>query len=325
MKSYSDFYHLIESEIAQLSIEGNPKELYDPIKYMLSLGGKRLRPVLVLMGYHLFKKDIAQAINAAMAVEVFHNFTLVHDDMMDKADIRRGKPTVHKKWNETIGILSGDLMMIKATQLLCKTHSKNLLPMLQVFSATAVEVCEGQQLDMNFEEQQDVTEAEYLHMITLKTAVLLGASLQLGAMAANASEADGEHLYAFGKNIGVAFQIHDDVLDSFGQADKVGKKIGGDILAGKKTILLIKALELSGEHERKKLTTLLADRNLDDNKKIQQVLARYDELNVRLYAEEMKQQYLNKAFEELDRIEATTQEEKELLKTTAKELMQRMS
>jgi geranylgeranyl diphosphate synthase type II len=324
MKTYKELYTLIEQEIRLMPFNGEPRELYDPISYMLSLGGKRLRPVLVLMANDLFEGNTNDAVKAALAVEVFHNFTLVHDDIMDKADIRRGKPTVHKKWNETVGILSGDLMMIKATQLICETETNELKQLLKVLNKAAVEVCEGQQIDMNFEARNDVSAIEYIEMITLKTAVLLGCSLQLGAIIANASVEDAQHLYEFGKNIGIAFQIQDDVLDSFGEGEKVGKKIGGDIAANKKTLLLIKALELAKGETLIKLTSLIADKPENEQQKIDEVLAVYNELQVKQYADTLKETYLHKAFEHLDKISVESIR-KTVLKSTALELMERMS
>lgn len=322
MKTYKDFYTLVEERIAALSFAGNPRELYDPLAYMLSLGGKRLRPVLVMMANDLFGGKWEGTVPAALAVEVFHNFTLVHDDIMDKADIRRGKPTVHKKWNETVGILSGDLMMIKATQLLCETETTRLKELLEVFNATAVEVCEGQQIDMNFETRSDVSVEEYIHMITLKTAVLLGGSLKIGALVANATEEQANHLYNFGKNIGIAFQIQDDVLDSFGEGDKVGKKIGGDIAASKKTLLLIKAFELANATTRDQLNQLLLNTNADA--KIEGVLTIYNQLRVKEIANQLKADYLEKAFAALAKV-SVDESRKEVLKATAIDLMERMS
>lgn len=322
MKTYKDFYTLIEQRIAALSFAGNPRELYDPLEYMLSLGGKRLRPVLVMMANDMFAGNPEGIVPAALAVEVFHNFTLVHDDIMDKADIRRGKPTVHKKWSETVGILSGDLMMIKATQLLCEAETNRLRELLEVFNATAVEVCEGQQIDMNFETRLDVSVDEYIHMITLKTAVLLGGALKIGALVANASEEDANNVYDFGKNIGIAFQIQDDVLDSFGEGDKVGKKIGGDIAANKKTLLLIKAFELADADTREKLNRLI--RLSNENEKIEGVLAIYEQLQVKEIADGLKADYLKKAFTALARV-SVEDSKKEMLKATAIDLMERMS
>ncbi|MES2780957.1 MAG: polyprenyl synthetase family protein [Bacteroidota bacterium] len=324
MKTYKDFYTLIEQRIASLSFDGNPRELYDPLAYMLSLGGKRLRPVLVMMANDLFDGNPEEAIPAALAAEVFHNFSLVHDDIMDKADIRRGKPTVHKKWNETVGILSGDLMMIKAIQLLCETKTTRLKELLEVFNATAIEVCEGQQIDMNFETRTDVSVDEYIHMITLKTAVLLGGSLKLGALVANASAENANHLYDFGKNIGIAFQIQDDLLDSFGEGEKVGKKIGGDIASNKKTLLLIKAFENADTLTRQEIEQLMHNSMVSEQQKIEGVLRIYNQLNVKDIANQLKNEYLQKAFSHLEKVQVTDVK-KEVLKATALDLMERMS
>lgn len=324
MKTYKDFYTIIEQRIAALSFEGHPRELYDPLAYMLSLGGKRLRPVLVMMAGDLFGGNAEKVVPAALAVEVFHNFTLVHDDIMDKADIRRGKPTVHKKWNETVGILSGDLMMIKATQLLCETETTRLKEMLEVFNNTAVEVCEGQQIDMNFETRSDVSVDEYIQMITLKTAVLLGAALKLGALVANASDEQAGHLYEFGKNIGIAFQIQDDILDSFGEGDKVGKKIGGDIAANKKTLLLIKAFEKADTLLRQEMEQLMHNSMVSEQQKIDGMLRIYNQLEVKEIANQLKNDYLQRAFAHLEKVQVAN-ENKEVLKTTALDLMERMS
>jgi geranylgeranyl diphosphate synthase type II len=324
MKTYKELYTLVEQQIQALSYTKEPKELYEPIGYMLSLGGKRLRPVLVLMAADLFEKEVSKAIHAALAVEVFHNFTLVHDDIMDNADIRRGKATVHKKWNQTVAILSGDLMMIKAMDFLCETETSHLKKLIAVFTKAAAEVCEGQQLDMNFEQRNDVSVEEYIEMITLKTAVLLGASLHLGAVISEASEKDEQHIYEFGKNIGIAFQIQDDILDSFGEGEKVGKKIGGDIVSNKKTLLYLKACELADASVKTDLQKLYQTSATNQEAKIAAVLKLFSELNVLSEAEKLKEKYLADAFHHLDLIQVG-KEEKEILRTTAIDLMQRIS
>ncbi len=323
MKTYQELYVLVEQEIAHLKYDKKPDELYQPIEYMLSLGGKRLRPVLVLMAADMFGFDIQKALPTALAVEVFHNFTLVHDDIMDHADIRRGKPTVHKKWNEPVAILSGDLMMIKAMDLLCETDIDPIRPLISLFNKTAAEVCEGQQLDMNFESVAAVTEQQYIEMITLKTAVLLGCSLQLGAMVAGASTADQIHIYEFGKNMGVAFQIQDDILDSFGEGDKVGKKIGGDIAANKKTLLLIEALQSAKDDDLVAIKNWLTITN-KEQEKINSVLDIYNKYDVRGKAERLKEHYLKLAFEHLSKLSVSA-ENSSVLKQTAIDLMERMS
>jgi len=324
LNTYKELYRLIEHKIQQLDFDKQPKELYEPISYMLSLGGKRLRPVLVLMAADLFDGDVNKAINAALAVEVFHNFTLVHDDIMDNSDIRRGQPTVHKKWDQTVAILSGDLMMIKATDLLCETETSNLKKLISIFNKAGAEVCEGQQIDMNFEKRNDVSVDEYIDMITLKTAVLLGCSLSLGAAVANANDSDLENIFEFGKCIGIAFQIQDDILDSFGEGEKVGKKIGGDIAANKKTLLLIKAFELADENTENELQKLIDSTQINVDEKINAVLKIYEKLTVRIESEKLQQQYLTQAFSHLEKINVAA-DKKEILRNTANDLMQRMS
>lgn len=321
MKTYKELYALIERGIANISYTQQPQELYKPIEYIMQLGGKRLRPVLTLMANEMFGGESQKAIKAALAIEMFHNFTLVHDDIMDNADIRRGQPTVHIKWNQTIAILSGDLMMIKATDLLCETETNDLRTLISVFNKTAAEVCEGQQWDMNFETQNNVTEQDYLKMITLKTAVLLGCALKVGALIGGANTNDANHLYEFGKNIGIAFQLQDDILDSFGEGDKVGKKIGGDIAANKKTILLIEALNSATGDDKDELYYWLGAKS---EEKIEAVLKLYAKYKVRDKAEQLKEQYLQLAFEHLKQI-SIPNENKLLLKQTAIDLMERMS
>ncbi|MFN3444424.1 MAG: polyprenyl synthetase family protein [Bacteroidia bacterium] len=321
MKTYKDLYAQIEQEIANIAYTQQPQELYKPIEYIMQLGGKRLRPVLTLMANDMFGGETRKALKAALAIEMFHNFTLVHDDIMDNADIRRGQPTVHVKWNQTIAILSGDLMMIKATDLLCDTETNDLRGLIQVFNKTAAEVCEGQQWDMNFETQSNVTEQDYLKMITLKTAVLLGCALKVGALIGGANTDDANHLYEFGKNIGIAFQLQDDILDSFGEGDKVGKKIGGDIAANKKTILLIEALNSAEGDDKDELYYWLGAKS---EEKIEAVLNLYNKYNVRQKAEQLKEQHLQSAFEHLNQLSLPT-ENTLLLKQTAIDLMERMS
>ena len=322
MKNYSELYKIISSEIESTSYGQSPTELYDPISYMMSLGGKRLRPVLVLMACQMFDSNVSKAIDAAHAIEVFHNFTLVHDDIMDNAPLRRGQQTVYTKWNMPIAILSGDLMMIKATQLLCKTNTNELKALLDMFNKTAIEVCEGQQIDMNFEARNDVKHEEYIHMISLKTSVLLAASLHIGAKIGGASIGDAQHLYDFGKNIGIAFQIQDDILDSFGEGVKVGKKIGGDIASNKKTLLLIELQAACHKDDNTLLEKLMNDVNVES--KIVGILDLYKKYQVKEFAETEKAKYLNLAFQSLDKVHAN-EEAKLLLSETAKELMTRMS
>lgn len=325
MKSYKELYTEVEQQISAMPLSGNPQNLYEPISYMMSLGGKRLRPVLCLMANDMFDGELHKAMPAALAIEMFHNFTLVHDDIMDNASLRRGNETVHEKWNQTIAILSGDLMMIKATDLLCEVSTgstSDIKKLITIFNKAAREVCEGQQLDMNFETQPNVSADEYINMITLKTAVLLGASLQLGAVIGGANDADAGKIYAFGKHIGIAFQIQDDILDSFGEGEKTGKKVGGDIAANKKTLLWIEALHLANATQKQQLENCLQLKN--EEEKIARILSLYRELNVLQKCEQQKQAHLEKAFSYLDAISVSA-ERKIILKESAEELMKRMS
>jgi len=255
----------IEDELKNVRWKRQPANLYEPIEYILSLGGKRMRPLLVLLGYSLYENDPERILKPALAVEVFHNFTLMHDDIMDKAPIRRGKPTVHEKWNETIAILSGDTMMVKAYELLVKVEPTYLARAIDLFNTCATEVCEGQQMDMNFESEAQVQVDDYLEMIRLKTAVLLGFSLELGALLAGASDKEQRMLYDLGIDLGMSFQLMDDHLDTFGD-DTFGKQIGGDIRSNKKTFLLISALEKASAANKEALKNWISTSDKDDEK-----------------------------------------------------------
>jgi geranylgeranyl diphosphate synthase type II len=322
VKSYSELLQTINKKISETTYGSYPNELYEPITYMMSLGGKRLRPVLTLMACDMFGQNVEKALNAALAVEVFHNFTLVHDDIMDNAPLRRGKETVYKKWNMPVAILAGDLMMIKATDFLCETESSDLKSLIFLFNKTAREVCEGQQIDMNFEVNEKVTHEEYIQMISLKTAVLLGASLQLGAMIAGASKEASEHIYEFGKNIGIAFQIQDDILDSFGDGSVTGKQVGGDISSNKKTLLLIELLESAHKDDKKFLLELFKEQ--DQNTKITEVLKLYDKYQIRAFAEQQKAHYFEIGLQHLESLSFEADKKTEL-KNTALWLMERIS
>jgi geranylgeranyl diphosphate synthase, type II len=245
MKTFNEINQVISTELDRINWEKSPRGLYDPIAYVLSMGGKRIRPALTLMACNLFTDDLVPAIPSALGLEIFHNFTLLHDDIMDKADVRRGNPTVHKKWDENTAILSGDVMQIAAFQYMAQSPIDQLKRALDLFSTTAAEICEGQQYDVDFEGRDKVEAEEYLEMIRLKTAVLLACSLQIGAWIGGATDANASLLYNFGINLGLAFQLKDDLLDVYGDEATFGKKIGGDILCNKKTYLLIHALELA--------------------------------------------------------------------------------
>ena len=250
MKSIQELSTLISDELGRIEYPKSPSLLYEPIDYILSLGGKRMRPILVLMAYQLFDQNIEKAISPALAIELFHNFTLLHDDIMDNAPLRRGKKTVHEKWNSNVAILSGDTMLVQAYQLMTEVDDTIVKQVLTVFSKAAIKVCEGQQWDMDFETQSDVSISNYLKMIEYKTAVLLGAALQIGGITAGASKEQQNHLYAFGSDLGIAFQLKDDLLDAFGDAETFGKQVGGDIMANKKTYLYLKALSLADGTQR---------------------------------------------------------------------------
>jgi len=245
MEKFKDYVSLIENTLARQDFDQEPIELYQPISYILSLGGKRLRPAMVLAGCDLFNGSLEDALLPGLAIEMFHNFSLVHDDIMDDAPLRRGKKTIHEKWNTNVAILAGDAMLVKSYQYLNLVDKSVLAKVLDVFSTTALEVCEGQQYDMNFESSPSVSEEDYIEMIRLKTAVLLGAALQIGALIGKASTNQASALYKFGVDAGLAFQVQDDLLDAFGDPDKFGKKVGGDILQDKKTLLMIYARELA--------------------------------------------------------------------------------
>ena len=302
--SISKLSDLIQDEIQSYDIIRDPENLYDPISYILELGGKRLRPLLTLLGTQLYTNDLKKALKPALGVEVFHNFTLIHDDIMDKSPIRRGLPTVHKKWNENIAILSGDVMLIKAYELISEVDDKDLRQVLNLFNACATGVCEGQQYDMDFEDSDDVTVDDYIEMIRLKTAVLLGFSLELGGLIGGASKKDQEILSAFGENIGIGFQIKDDILDVFGDHQKVGKQIAGDIIANKKTFLLIKALEKADQETFDKLNDWLDAKEFDAAEKVKEVTAIYVQLGVKEDAESLMNEYFEAGLLSLNKLDA---------------------
>ena len=314
----------IEKEIEKLNWEIEPKNLYAPIEYTLALGGKRIRPICLLLANHIFSNDHSNAISLALASEVFHNFTLLHDDIMDKADMRRGKPTVHIKWNENTSILSGDGMLIKAYQLLAEYKGDNFRKILDIFSQTAIEVCEGQQYDMEFENRNDVKEEEYIEMIRLKTAVLLAASLKIGALSGGANETEAQALYDFGINIGIAFQLKDDLLDVYGDEATFGKNIGGDICCNKKTYLLINALNKADGEQKESLKNWIEKDEFNRTEKIKAVTSIYNQLKLKEKTEKEMERYYQKAIQSLDTIQADSIALK-ILYELASSLMQRES
>jgi len=314
MKSLDELIDEFNHKIEEPVFPKEPKNLYQPANYILQLGGKRIRPVLCLMGHDLFRPITAQVFHAAKALEVFHNFTLVHDDIMDEAPLRRGKSTVHKKYGSSVAILSGDVMLVQAYDELNKVHTNQKDRLFDIFTQTAREVCEGQQLDLDLEDLdlEDLKMADYLHMISLKTSVLLAASLQIGALIGGADEESLTHIYSFGKNVGLAFQIQDDYLDAFGNTEKFGKQIGGDILANKKTFLLIKAFELGNEQQKNTILSLLEEQN--PKEKISGMLTLYGECGVQKWAEEKKQGYIQQAKADISRVKVAEERKEELKK-----------
>ncbi len=325
MYSVSDLQSLIsveiENEIHSLN-QTEPKNLYQPVGYALSMGGKRLRPVMVLMAFNLFSEAVEKAFPVALAVELFHNFTLLHDDIMDGAEMRRNNLSVYKKYNENIAILSGDAMSIMAYNYLLKCNSTEPSPIIRLFSQTALEVCEGQQFDMDFENRLDVSIPEYLEMIRLKTAVLLACSLKLGAMAANAPEKIADQLYDFGLNLGIAFQLQDDLLDVFADQDKFGKKIGGDIVSNKKTFLLLKALEISDNNTKTIIHEWINMTNFDSTEKINAITEVYNKLDIRKITKEYIDEYYQKALTIFAEINISTEAKTELFQL-ANQIMNR--
>ena len=303
MYTLSEIDSIVERNIIHLPLNGEPQELYDPLKYMLSLGGKRVRPRLCLAIYSLFKDNLdANVIYPAIALEIFHSFTLIHDDIMDKADVRRNNPTVHKKWGENIAILSGDVMFIKAYQLLEKSKPEHLLPLLNLFSKTAADVCEGQQFDMNYETMPLITIEEYINMIALKTGALIACAAKMGAIMAGVDNKKADLFYQFGRKIGIAFQITDDYLDTYGDYKLFGKKIGGDIVMNKKSWLLVESFRVSDGEQKRRLRSALAMSG-DDQAKIDTMKALYDEMQIKQRAEKEIERYYNEAIESLKEVE----------------------
>lgn len=310
------YANLLEREIKKQKYGKQPVSLYEPIRYLMGLGGKRLRPMLALLSYSLYKKDVQSIVPYAVAVEAFHNFTLMHDDIMDKAPLRRGQATVHEKWNTNTAILSGDVMLVKVYEMLLGIDNRYLKKVFKAFNQCASEVCEGQQWDMEFETVNDVTEAQYINMIKLKTAVLLGFSLELGALLAGAKEKDCKALREFGINIGLGFQLKDDLLDAYADAKKFGKQVGGDIIANKKTFLLIKALELASEEQREDLNYWISATEFDKDKKVNAVKGVYQALVIPTLTEKKINSYFKKGFSNLEGLKCSKDGKTRLRKFT---------
>jgi geranylgeranyl diphosphate synthase, type II len=322
MRTLANYQEIIVNHFNNISINREPKNLYEPISYILSLGGKRIRPVLTLMATDVFNGDIDKALPAAAAVEVFHNFSLVHDDIMDDAPLRRGNETVHEKWDINTGILSGDAMLILAYQNFETYEPIIFRELAKLFSKTALEVCEGQQYDVDFETRTDVTIPEYLKMIEYKTAVLLGAAMKMGAIVAETSEENADLIYNFGLNLGIAFQLQDDYLDAFGNPETFGKQVGGDIIENKKTYLYIKAIEFSEENDKQQLLNLFATQHEDNTEKIELVKNIFNTSGASKATQDAIANYTEKAFETLQKMNIS-EDKKMMLKMFGDNLMNR--
>lgn len=322
MQSIKQYQELISKHFVELTIREEPKNLYEPIKYIIGLGGKRLRPVLTLMATEVFDTNYQKALSAATAIEVFHNFSLIHDDIMDDAPLRRGNETVHEKWDINTGILSGDAMLILAYQYFEAYEPKIFRELAQLFSKTALEVCEGQQYDVDFEQRDDVTIAEYLKMIEYKTAVLVGAAMKMGAIVAETCEDNKNLIYDFGLNLGIAFQLQDDYLDAFGNPETFGKQVGGDIIENKKTYLYLKALEFSNDSEKEQLLHLFSIQPSDNTDKINSIKNIFNTTGSSDATQTAIQDYTFKAFETLEKMNISD-DKKVLLKAFGQKLMSR--
>lgn len=315
---------LIDKEITSLNFGKEPSELYDPIYYIMGLGGKRMRPLLAVLSHSFFSDDIEKILKPAIAIEVFHNYTLVHDDIMDNAPLRRGNATVHEKWSDNIAILAGDVMQIKSTEMMMTVDDKILRQALTLFNKTATEICEGQQYDMNFETRDKVSIEEYIEMIRMKTAVLLGFSLELGGLVAGTTAENLVLLREFGVSMGIGFQLMDDLLDVYGDMSKFGKTVGGDIIANKKTYLLITALQKAKGADAKKLNELLESKTIDNLSKVKEVTALYDKLEIKSLTELKINEYFDLAFQKLTKLDAPLHK-KAMIKDFANKLAQRES
>ena len=322
MYSSKELLQMVEEAIAALPLEREPKGLYEPIRYVLSLGGKRIRPVLMLMAYNLYREDVKPCLMQAIGIETYHNFTLLHDDLMDRAEVRRGKTCVHLKWNDNTAILSGDKRLVLAFQYMMQCEDTKMPAVMRTFSRTAIEIDEGQQYDVDFETRNDVTEAEYIEMIRLKTSVLLACALQIGATLADAPEQDAEALYRFGENLGLAFQLQDDYLDVYGDPAIFGKKIGGDILCNKKTFMLINTLSLCDETQRKDLQAWIDKTEFVQEEKIKAVKAIYDAVDIKTLCKNKMQQLYDEGFLAFSKV-SVEDSRKTMLKDYVEQLMGR--
>ena len=324
MKSIQKYQSHFIAHLKSFSLTRGPRQLYDPVQYILNLGGKRLRPILTLMSTDCFGGNISNALDASLAIELFHNFSLIHDDIMDKAPLRRGKQTVHEKWNVSTGILSGDAMLIMAYKLLESYNSKYFKKLTTLFSNTALEVCEGQQYDINFETRIDVSVQDYVKMVKYKTAVLVGTAMQMGAILAEANNEDQKRCYDFGINLGIAFQLKDDYLDAFGNPENFGKQLGGDIIENKKTYLFLKAMELGSDDLKNKLSGLFGKSSANNDQKIFQVIEVYNKSGAKKATERAIENYTIAAFDLLDLLDIESSK-KQVLVDFGTQLMTRTS
>lgn len=322
MKTADEILKMVNEFLDHLSYDRKPESLYEPIKYVLSMGGKRIRPTLMLLAYNLYKENPEDILMNACALETYHNYTLLHDDLMDNADMRRGHLTVHKKWNDNTAILSGDSMLVLAFQRMMQCDSKHLKDILDLFTVTALEIGEGQQYDMEFETRNDVKEEEYIEMIRLKTSVLLACALKIGAILADASAEDAENLYKFGEQIGLAFQLQDDYLDVYGDSKVFGKEIGGDITSNKKTYMLINAFNKANDAQREELTRWVSARDFDRNEKVDAVTHLYNEIGIDQLAQDKIAYYFAESKKYLDAVNVP-EEKKEELRKYAQKMMKR--
>lgn len=322
MKTADEILKMVNEFLDHLSYDRKPESLYEPIKYVLSMGGKRIRPTLMLLAYNLYKENPEDILMNACALETYHNYTLLHDDLMDNADMRRGHLTVHKKWNDNTAILSGDSMLVLAFQRMMQCDEKHLKDILDLFTVTALEIGEGQQYDMEFETRNDVMEEEYIEMIRLKTSVLLACALKIGAILADASAEDADNLYKFGEQIGLAFQLQDDYLDVYGDSKVFGKEIGGDITSNKKTYMLINAFNKANAAQREELTRWVSARDFDRNEKVDAVTRLYNEIGIDQLAQDKIAYYFAQSKKYLDAVNVP-EEKKEELRKYAQKMMKR--
>ena len=324
MQTSKEILKKINDFIDQLPYERKPQSLYDPVKYVLSIGGKRVRPVLMLLAYNMYKEDPERILMPACALETYHNYTLLHDDLMDNADVRRGVPTVHRKWNANTAILSGDSMLVLAYHRMLQCDADKQPEVMSLFTETALEIGEGQQYDMEFENRNDVTEAEYIEMIRLKTSVLLACALKIGAILAGASSEDADNLYKFGEQIGLAFQLQDDLLDVYGDPKVFGKAVGGDITCNKKTYMLINAFQRANDNQRAELERWVTAKDFDRNEKVAAVTDIYNQIGIRQICEEKINYYFEESKKYLAKVNVAD-ERKEILRQYTAEMMKRES